>query len=170
MTSPPADSVSTTQSTAQEGLGLLLARLRRARGRSQRRLADELCAAAGLATVSRHEISRWERGDRLPSEFWLAWLSEVLEVPPERLRRAVDVTRTRRAEAGSAGTGADPAGDPAATGTGAGAWPWRVLAFTCAEQPDGGVALVPVPMAPAGSRRTEPSGLRPVAPGLFAVT
>lgn len=65
-----------------------LARLRRRRGLSQQRLADLLCAAAGVTTVSRNEVSRWERGERLPARAWLGWLSQVLGAPlPEPVRR-----------------------------------------------------------------------------------
>ncbi|MGW5578705.1 hypothetical protein [Micromonospora chokoriensis] len=38
-------------------LGPLLARCRLARGWSQQRTAAELCAAAGVPTLSRHEVS-----------------------------------------------------------------------------------------------------------------
>jgi transcriptional regulator with XRE-family HTH domain len=61
--------------------GRRLAQLRRRRGLSQRQLADQLCLVAGVATVSRNEISRWERGVRLPAQAWLGWLSVVLGVP-----------------------------------------------------------------------------------------
>ncbi|WP_433529209.1 helix-turn-helix domain-containing protein [Micromonospora sp. CA-263727] len=64
--------------------GPLLARLRRARGWSQSRLAAELCAAAGVPTLSRHEISRWERQRRRPGRFWRAWLTEVLDPAREQ--------------------------------------------------------------------------------------
>ncbi|HYN93061.1 MAG TPA: helix-turn-helix transcriptional regulator, partial [Pilimelia sp.] len=49
-----------------ESIGALLVHLRLARGWSQLRLAEHLCAAAGVATVSRHEVSRWEREERVP--------------------------------------------------------------------------------------------------------
>ncbi|WP_020521275.1 helix-turn-helix domain-containing protein [Catelliglobosispora koreensis] len=62
----------------QSSLGHRLARLRRRRGLSQQQLADRLCAAAGTATISRNEISRWERGVRVPSGAWLTLLSQVL--------------------------------------------------------------------------------------------
>ncbi|WP_238358790.1 MULTISPECIES: helix-turn-helix domain-containing protein [Micromonospora] len=58
-----------------------LTRLRLARGWSQSRLAAELCAAAGVPTLSRHEISRWERRRRTPGRYWHAWLAIVLGVP-----------------------------------------------------------------------------------------
>ncbi|PZG07262.1 hypothetical protein C1I95_31285 [Micromonospora craterilacus] len=61
--------------------GPLLTRLRLARGWSQSRLAAELCAAAGVPTLSRHEISRWERQVRMPGRFWRRWLAKVLTTP-----------------------------------------------------------------------------------------
>ncbi|WP_327024815.1 helix-turn-helix domain-containing protein [Micromonospora sp. NBC_01739] len=60
-----------------------LTRLRLARGWSQSRLAAELCAAAGVPTLSRHEISRWERQRRTPGRFWHGWLAAVLGVPSD---------------------------------------------------------------------------------------
>ena len=67
--------------------GQELARLRRKRGLSQQRLAEKLCAAAGVTTVSRHEVSRWERGERLPARSWLGWLTQVLDAPlPDPVR------------------------------------------------------------------------------------
>ncbi|OZV84663.1 hypothetical protein CA850_02160 [Micromonospora echinospora] len=73
--------------------GPLLARFRLARGWSQAQLAARLCAAAGVATLSRHEVSRWERQVRVPGEFWLGWLAVVLEVPRERLSGAAAASR-----------------------------------------------------------------------------
>lgn len=67
--------------------GQELARLRRRRGLSQQRLAEMLCTAAGVTTVSRHEVSRWERGERLPARAWLGWLTQVLGEPlPDPVR------------------------------------------------------------------------------------
>ncbi len=66
-------------------LGRLIAETRRSRGYSQTRLAELLCAAAGADTVTRHEVSRWERGERLPGGQWLAWLAHVLDLPPALL-------------------------------------------------------------------------------------
>ncbi|MER7417730.1 transcriptional regulator [Micromonospora peucetia] len=74
-------------------LGPLLAQLRLARGWSQLRVAAELCAVSGVLTLSRHEVSRWERQLRLPGEFWLGWLAVVLAVPVDLLAAAA--TRTR---------------------------------------------------------------------------
>lgn len=79
-----------------EPIGELLARARTARGLSQLRLAELLCAAAGLPTVSRHEISRWERGIRVPGAYWLHWLAVVLRVPTDELEAAAAVACARR--------------------------------------------------------------------------
>ncbi|MFE0592374.1 transcriptional regulator [Micromonospora echinospora] len=73
--------------------GPLLARFRLARGWSQDQLAARLCAAAGVATLSRHEVSRWERQVRVPGKFWLDWLAVVLEIPRERLSGAAATSR-----------------------------------------------------------------------------
>jgi helix-turn-helix protein len=77
-------------------LGPLLARRRHALGRSQLRVAELLCNASGMPTVTRHEVSRWEREQRLPSGFWLRWLAVVLELPLDELESAAAVSRARR--------------------------------------------------------------------------
>ena len=69
-------------------IGAVLTRGRSAQGLSQLQLAELLCSAAGVATLTRHEISRWERGERIPSRSWLHWLSTVLRLPIEVARRA----------------------------------------------------------------------------------
>ncbi|GAA1785135.1 hypothetical protein GCM10009682_03990 [Luedemannella flava] len=77
-------------------LGTLLSEARHRCGISQARLADRLCASAGVATVTRHEISRWERGERVPSGFWLGWLALSLDVPVAALERAAAADRRTR--------------------------------------------------------------------------
>ncbi|MEH1126653.1 helix-turn-helix domain-containing protein [Micromonospora sp. CPCC 206061] len=97
-----------TRSTAPELFGARLAALRMGRGWSQLRLAEQLCAAAGVPTVSRHEISRWERGERVPGEFWLGWLAVVLDTPHPELVAAAALARrgpARRATRGSSASG-----------------------------------------------------------------
>jgi transcriptional regulator with XRE-family HTH domain len=79
-----------------ESIGALLARVRGEQGITQLRLAARLCAAASSATVTRHEISRWEREERIPSGYWLSWLAVVLDHPLEALERAAGVARRRR--------------------------------------------------------------------------
>lgn len=76
------------RSTSHQPFGQLLAEARRQRGYSQVVLATLLCAAAGTTTVTRHEVSRWERGERLPGAHWLGWLALVLDLPVARLRSA----------------------------------------------------------------------------------
>jgi len=93
MASRARDRASRTVDGTPESIGPLLTRLRLARGLSQLRVAERLCATAGLRTVSRHEISRWEREERVPGSFWLSWLSVVLEVPLQELEAAVGVAR-----------------------------------------------------------------------------
>lgn len=88
---------SSQSSASGESLGARLVQLRVARGRTQLRLAELLCAASGSATVTRHEVSRWEREQRVPSAYWLRWLAFVLEVPLAELERAAASTRGARA-------------------------------------------------------------------------
>lgn len=77
----------------QEAIGPLMTRLRKARGYSQLTVAQMLCAVSGHVTVTRHEVSRWERQERLPSEFWLTHLAEILSVPIDLLRGACAAAR-----------------------------------------------------------------------------
>jgi transcriptional regulator with XRE-family HTH domain len=79
-----------------ETIGALLARVRGDQGISQLRLAERLCAASGQATVTRHEVSRWEREERIPTGYWLGWLAAVLDVPLTNLERAAGAARRSR--------------------------------------------------------------------------
>ncbi|MFB9799586.1 helix-turn-helix transcriptional regulator [Streptomonospora salina] len=65
----------------------MLRRFRESRGWSQARLAEALCSAAERPTVTRHDVSRWERGKRVP-RVWLPVLAEVLGAPRGTLERA----------------------------------------------------------------------------------
>ncbi len=82
--------------TKQETLGALIARVRAEQGISQLRLAERLCAASGLSTITRHEVSRWEREERIPATYWLGWLGAVLDVPWPELERAALAGRAAR--------------------------------------------------------------------------
>jgi transcriptional regulator with XRE-family HTH domain len=82
---------------ATPSLGRLLSESRLSQGKSQQRVADLLCEVAGLPTVTRHEVSRWERERRVPSRLWLRWLAVVLGVPLDVLEVAAAMTRARRA-------------------------------------------------------------------------
>jgi hypothetical protein len=103
-------------------LGPLLVALRRGRGWSQQFLADRLCDASGAPTVTRHEVSRWERQERVPGGFWLGWLATVLDTDPAALARAAGVVR--RALPGDAARPAVPgaAAETAALRRAAHAW------------------------------------------------
>ncbi|GIJ25357.1 hypothetical protein Vqi01_05190 [Micromonospora qiuiae] len=81
----------------EQSFGALLSRFRLARGWSQSQLAAELCAAAGVPTLSRHEISRWERQRRVPGPFWRSWLTQILAVPTDLLADAAEGGRVPRA-------------------------------------------------------------------------
>ncbi|MEV5975774.1 helix-turn-helix transcriptional regulator [Streptomyces sp. NPDC052114] len=74
--------------TARRNFGVHLAALRKRARLSQSQLAARLCALSGTTTLTRNEVSRWERGERLP-DAWLASLSSALAVPVEDLGRAV---------------------------------------------------------------------------------
>ncbi|MFJ7242818.1 helix-turn-helix domain-containing protein [Streptomyces olivaceus] len=66
--------------------GAHLVSLRRGAGLSQRSLALRLCAVAGITTLTRNEVSRWERGGRIPGA-WLPPLAQVLGVPLHELEK-----------------------------------------------------------------------------------
>ncbi|MEN3609937.1 helix-turn-helix transcriptional regulator [Plantactinospora sp. ZYX-F-223] len=103
----PHDSAS-GRPAAPGSLGALLTELRLARGWSQLRVAEQLCAASGVPTVSRHEVSRWERQQRVPGQFWLSWLAAVLEVPVEELAVAAAASRPTTADGGEGRDGGNP--------------------------------------------------------------
>nr|BFE52507.1 hypothetical protein GCM10017745_59340 [Saccharothrix mutabilis subsp. capreolus] len=76
----------------------MLPKLRQGRGLTQYDLATRLHAASGNASVTREEVSRWERGKRIPGPYWRTWLSRVLEVPTQELERAAASARRQRQE------------------------------------------------------------------------
>jgi transcriptional regulator with XRE-family HTH domain len=76
--------------------GRLIARRRRQLGLTQRDLADELCAKSGRPTFTRHEISRYERGARLPTASLLATFADSLDLPVAVLRQAAAADREWR--------------------------------------------------------------------------
>ncbi|MEV0505279.1 helix-turn-helix transcriptional regulator, partial [Streptomyces spectabilis] len=76
-----------TATAARRAFGAHLAALRRRIRLSQSQLAARLCAVSGTATVTRHDVSRWERGRRMP-DAWLSSLAAVLGVPQGELEQA----------------------------------------------------------------------------------
>lgn len=69
------------------GVSELLKSARLERGFSQRKLAEALTEASGRDTLTRSEVSRWESGRRIPRDYWQDWLSQVLGIPLDDLRR-----------------------------------------------------------------------------------
>jgi transcriptional regulator with XRE-family HTH domain len=97
--------------------GLYLAGLRRRTGKSQRQLAALLCTLSGTQSITRNEVSRWERGERVP-DTWLPFLSAALQTPEAQLQQAIAYARGDRLAQlpGAAATLAQllPPGDPLA--------------------------------------------------------
>ncbi|MEI5098093.1 helix-turn-helix transcriptional regulator [Streptomyces sp. PmtG] len=73
--------------TARRAFGAHLAALRKRARLTQPRLAARLCLISGTATVTRNDVSRWERGKRVP-DAWLPALATALAVPLAELERA----------------------------------------------------------------------------------
>lgn len=82
---------------ARRDFGVHLTALRKAAGLSQAQLAAQLCLLSGTATLTRNEISRWERGLRVP-DAWLTSLAAVLDVPAAELHRAAARARGEAGE------------------------------------------------------------------------
>src|SRR5258707_841993 len=93
---PQATSASITVAWVTSSPGMMIMGARRRRGWSQQTLASRLCTASGTATLSRHEVSRWERGTRLPSAYWLGPLSALLGIDRVDFDRAVVRARNDR--------------------------------------------------------------------------
>jgi hypothetical protein len=59
-------------------------------------LADRLADLSGNPSVSRDQVTRWERGGRVPSPYWRHWLAIALDVPNLQLARAARMARAVR--------------------------------------------------------------------------
>lgn len=79
-----------------ETISELIKWARERRNLSQRDLAQALVDVSGRDTITRSDISRWERGKRIPTNHWLHWLSCVLQVPLPHLQYAATVARRDR--------------------------------------------------------------------------
>jgi transcriptional regulator with XRE-family HTH domain len=83
-------------------VGDLIASRRADLGLTQTELAAALNTTSGRDTVTRNEVSRWERGDVGP-RYWLPHLATVLHVPLQDLRIAARGSKvSRRRGAGDA--------------------------------------------------------------------
>jgi transcriptional regulator with XRE-family HTH domain len=69
-------------------VGGLIAQLRTERTLSQARLAELLADISGNPAITRHEVSRWERGQRQPRRYWLHWIAIVFDMSLEDLEDA----------------------------------------------------------------------------------
>ncbi|MDG6109631.1 helix-turn-helix domain-containing protein [Dactylosporangium aurantiacum] len=76
--------------------GQLITRRRHQLGLTQGDLADHLCAKSGRPTFTRHEISRYERGLRIPTAPLLTAIADSLDLPMAVLRRTAAADRKRR--------------------------------------------------------------------------
>ncbi len=74
----------------------LIPQARREQGLTQRELADLLCEISQNDSLTREEVSRWERGKRIPGPYWRAWISAVLDVPQSEVNRAAMIERECR--------------------------------------------------------------------------
>lgn len=77
-------------------LGPLIAQRRKELGRSQERLAEQLCTESGRLTVTKNEVSRYEREERIPSADSLRHLAIALALPLDTLERAAAKARAQR--------------------------------------------------------------------------
>lgn len=77
-------------------IGPLIRDLRLARGWSQGRLARDLGEIAERDSITREDISRWERGRVIPGPYWLTHLSDVFGVSEDALNEEARLSRVDR--------------------------------------------------------------------------
>jgi len=84
----------------EETVGELIVRAREHLGKSQYALAAALREVSGRSdgVPDRSMVARWETGRRIPTPYWRAHLSAVLQLSPAELDKAAAVTRARRAD------------------------------------------------------------------------
>jgi DNA-binding transcriptional regulator YiaG len=93
---PSREEESRVHPVAEEPISALIRRARVRHGMTQAALARQLATVSGNAAVTRDQITRWERGGRVPSPYWRHWLSVVLEVSSYDLDRAARCARAVR--------------------------------------------------------------------------
>lgn len=90
---------------SQEPAGDLIRRTRSRLGYSQYAVAAELVRVSGNTSLTREDVSRWERGKRIPGPYWRQWISRVLDLRRAELDAAAHMARTvrvtRRSQAGA---------------------------------------------------------------------
>lgn len=63
---------------------------------SQRDLARRLCILASNPAAKQETISRWERGERIPGDYWQPYLAVALKLPLERVILAAYTAKQQR--------------------------------------------------------------------------
>ncbi len=74
----------------------ILPELRRVQGLTQCDLAERLHTISGNDSITREEVSRWERGKRIPGPYWRGWLGQVLDTTEQELEHAAAFARRVR--------------------------------------------------------------------------
>ncbi|WP_405728677.1 helix-turn-helix domain-containing protein [Streptomyces sp. NBC_00028] len=74
----------------------LLLRLRKEAGRSQEEQADAINAVSGRDTVTRREISRYEKFETIPTSHTISHIAVACGVPFEELQREARAARARK--------------------------------------------------------------------------
>ncbi|MET8831309.1 helix-turn-helix transcriptional regulator [Streptomyces sp. NPDC004610] len=74
----------------------LLLRLRKDTGRTQERHAEAINAVSGRETLTRREISRYEKFETVPTDHTLEHIAVACGIPFEDLRREAQAARARR--------------------------------------------------------------------------
>ncbi|MFC7928762.1 helix-turn-helix transcriptional regulator [Streptomyces cinereoruber] len=74
----------------------LLIKLRKQAGLTQDKLADVVNTVAGRPTMTRREISRYENGKNIPSNYTVVNIAVACGSPPEELKKEAAAARARR--------------------------------------------------------------------------
>ncbi|MDX6738948.1 helix-turn-helix transcriptional regulator [Actinocorallia sp. A-T 12471] len=91
-------------------VGPFIQELREALDMSQGELAARLCEVSQRPTVTREQVSRWERGVRNLGPFWARFMAQALEIPedllhPGRVKRRTFLTSMTVASLGGTAFG-----------------------------------------------------------------
>ncbi|WP_024756090.1 helix-turn-helix domain-containing protein [Streptomyces exfoliatus] len=81
---------------SDDPFALLLVRLRKAAGLTQDLQADAINRVSGRATMTRREISRYENGENVPTNYTIEHIAVVCGVPPAPLAKEAAAARARR--------------------------------------------------------------------------
>lgn len=93
---PPHQGVAVKVNPPAPPIGEVIRQARLGRGLTQGQLAASLAKRSANESVTREQITRWERGSRIPSPYWRQWLGEVLGLDMAQLDRAAATTKLQR--------------------------------------------------------------------------